>query len=199
MIQTITPELAKELELQDESGALVSKVVPDGPAAKAGVERSDVIVEFDGQPIEDLSALPRAVAETAVGRTVKVVVVRDGKRKTLRVKVGELDQPELSELARNPAKGPAEFGLAVQDLNPELAEQLGLDTTEGVLITSVQPGSPADDAQLRRGDVILEVDRSEIEDVEDLRAQLEAADDGALFLIRRGDATIFVPIKRSTG
>ena len=199
MIQTITPELATELELQDESGALVSKVVPDGPAAKAGVERSDVIVEFDGQPIEDLSALPRAVAETAVGKTVKVVIVRDGKRKTLRVKVGELDQPELSELARKPAKGPAEFGLVVQDLNPELAKRLGLDTTEGVLITSVQPGSPADDAQLRRGDVILEVDRSEIEDVEDLRAQLDAADDGALFLIRRGDATIFVPIKRSTG
>ena len=94
---------------------------------------------------------------------------------------------------------PAEFGLVVQDLNPELAERLGLDTTDGVLITSVKPGSPADDAQLRRGDVILEVDRSEIEDVDDLRAQLDAADDGALFLIRRGDATIFIPIKRSTG
>jgi serine protease Do len=105
----------------------------------------------------------------------------------------------LSELASGGETGPAEFGLVVQDLNSELAERLGLDTTEGVLITSVAPGSPADDAQLRRGDVILEVDRSEIEDVDDLRARLKEADDGALFLIRRGDATLFVPLKRSAG
>jgi len=198
MIQKITPELAEHLDLEDESGALVSKVVPDGPAAKAGVERYDVIVEFDDKPIEDLSALPRAVAETPVDKTVNVVVVRDGKRKTLRAKVGELEEPELSQFAHESKQGPAEFGLVVQDLNPELAERLGLDTAEGVLITSVEPGSPADDAQLRRGDVILEVDRSEIKDVDDLRTQLDAADDGALFLIRRGDSTIFVPIKRST-
>ncbi len=199
MIQKITPDLAKELELEDESGALVSKVVPDGPASKAGIERYDIIVEFDGQPIEDLSELPRAVAGTPVDKTVQVVVVRDGKRKTLRAKVGKLDEPELSKLAKRPKRGPAELGLMVQDLNPELAERLGLDTTQGVLITSVQPGSPADDAQLRRGDVILEVDRSEIGGIEDLWHQLDAADDGALFLIRRGDSTIFVPIKRSTG
>jgi serine protease Do len=199
MIQKITPELAQELELEDETGALVSKVVPDGPAAKAGVERYDVIVKFDDQPIADLSELPRAVAETPVDKTVELVVVRDGKQKTLRAKVGELEEPELSRLARGSERSPAEFGLVVQDLNPELAERLGLDSVEGVLITSVNPGSPADDAQLRRGDVILEVDRSEIRDVDDLRAQLDAADDGALFLIRRGDATIFVPIKRNAG
>jgi serine protease Do len=199
MIQKITPELAEELEIEDESGALVSKVVPGGPAAKAGIERYDVIVEFDDKPIEDLSELPRAVAETTVDKTVAVVVVRDGKRKTLHAKVGELAEPNLSKFARGSGKGPAEFGLVVQDLNPELAERLGLDTAEGVLITSVKPGSPADEAHIRRGDVILEVDRSEIEDVEDLWAQLDAADDGALFLIRRGDSTIFVPIKRSTG
>ena len=199
MIQEITPELAEHLELEDEAGALVSKVMPGGPAEKAGIERSDVIVEFDEQPIEDLSELPRAVAETPVDKTVDVVVIRDGRRKTVRAKVGELDQPELSELASGAETGPAEFGLVVQDLNSELAERLGLDSAEGVLITSVAPGSPADDAQLRRGDVILEVDRSEIENVDDLRAQLNAADDGALFLIRRGEATLFVPIKRNTG
>jgi serine protease Do len=199
MIQRITPELAEELALEDDSGALVSKVVPDGPAAKAGIERYDVIVEFDDKPIEDLGELPRAVAETPVDKTVSVVVVRDRKRKTLRAKVGELAEPELGEIARYSKQGPAEFGLVVQDLNPELAERLGMDTAEGVLITSVAPGSPADDANLRRGDVILEVDRSEIENVDDLRTQLDAADDGALFLIRRGDSTIFVPIKRSTG
>ncbi|MBW2542476.1 MAG: DegQ family serine endoprotease [Deltaproteobacteria bacterium] len=199
MIQKITPELAKEFELESESGALVSKVVPDGPADEAGVKRSDVIVEFDGKSIADLSELPRVVAETPVGKKVEVVVVRDGKRKTLRAKVGELPQPELAELASRSEQGPAAFGFTVQDLNPELAQQLGLDTDKGVLITAVKPGSPADDAQLRRGDVILEVDRSEVEDVGDLRSQLEAADDGALLLIRRGDSTVFVPIKRGAG
>jgi len=199
MIQKITPELAEELDLESESGALVSKVVPDGPADDAGVERYDVIVEFDDQPIEDLSELPRAVAETPVDKTVKVVVVRDGKRKTLRAKVGELPEPGLAELAEQSEEGTAAFGLAVQDLNPELAQQLGLDTSEGVLITAVTPGSPADDAQLRRGDVILEVDRSAVASVRDLRARLDAADEGVLFLIRRGEATIFVPLKRSSG
>jgi len=199
MIQKISPELAEELSLDDESGALVSKVVPDGPAADAGIERYDVIVEFNGEPIEVLGELPRAVAETPVNETVKIVVIRDGKRKTLSAKVGKLEEPEISGLARGPGRGPAEFGLVVQDLNPELADRLGLETAQGVLITSVQPGSPADDAELRRGDVILEVDRTKIEDSNDLRTQLDAADDGALFLIRRGNATIFVPIKRRTG
>jgi serine protease Do len=201
MIQKITPELAQEFGLEDEAGALVSKVVPDGPADAAGIKRYDIIVDFDGEPIEDLSELPRVVAETPVNKSVKVVVIRDGKRKTLKAKVGELEQPELSELAMTSEskKGAAAFGIAVQDLNPELAQQLGLDSTDGVLITSIKPGSPADDAQLRRGDVILEVDKSAIQDVGDLRTQLDAADEGALFLIRRGDSTIFVPIKRSTG
>jgi len=199
MIQKITPELAEEFELDGESGALVSKVVPDGPADEAGIERYDVIVEFDGKSIADLSELPRVVAGTPVDKTVEVTVVRDGKQKNLRAKVGELPQPELAELAVQSEKGPAAFGFAVQDLNPELAQQLGLDTTDGVLITSIKPGSPADDAQLRRGDVILEVDRSAIGDVGDLRAQLDAADDGALLLIRRSNSTIFVPIKRSAG
>jgi serine protease Do len=199
LVQKITPDLAEHLDLENELGALVSKVVPDGPAGKAGIQRYDVIVEFDGNPIEDLSELPRAVAETPVDKTVDVVIVREGKRKTLRAEVGELPQPELGDIAKQSETGPAEFGLVVQDLSPELAERLGLDTTDGVLITSVAPGSPADEAQLRRGDVILEVDRSAIEDTDDLRTQLNAADDGALFLVRRGESTIFIPIKRSTG
>ncbi len=198
MIQKITPELAEELGLEGEAGALVSKVVPDGPADKAGIEHYDVIVEFDDRAIAELGELPRVVAETPVDKTVDVVVLRDGKRKTLRARVGELDEPELSDLAKRSERGPAEFGLRVQDLSPELADQLGLDSTDGVLITSVKPGSPADEANLRRGDVILEVDKSAIQDVDDLMARLEAADERALFLIRRGDATIFVPIKRST-
>jgi serine protease Do len=197
MIQTITPELAEALELDDEKGALVSKVIPGGPAAESGIERSDVIVEFDGKKIAEMSELPRAVAETPVEKRVKIVVIRDGKRKTLRAEVGLMDDPSQTELASVPAgTGPAAFGMRVQDLTPELAGQLGVDELKGAVVTSVEPGSPADDARLRRGDVILEVDRAEVNNVGDLRAQLEAADNSALLLVRRGDATIFVPIKR---
>ncbi len=198
MIQKITPELAEELELDNPRGALVSKVIPDGPAEAAGVERYDVIVEFDGKPIEDLSELPRAVAETPVEKRVALVVIREGKRKTLRAEVGLLDEAGTTELASAPGDGTTEFGLRVQDLTPELAERLGVDETKGAVITAIEPGSPADEAHLRRGDVILEVDRSEVNSVNELRSRLEAADDGALLLVRRGDATIFVPIKRET-
>jgi serine protease Do len=199
VIQKITPELAKELELEDANGALVSKVIPDGPAAEAGIQRRDVIVEFNGRKIEDMSELPRVVAETAVDKSVKVVVIRDGKHKTLRAEVGMMEDPEETELASaSDSGGPASFGLRVQDLTAELAERLGMDEFQGAVVTAVEPGSPADDASIRRGDVILEVDRVEVKNVKDLRDQLEAADEGALLLVRRGDATIFVPIKRGT-
>ena len=199
MIQKITPELADELELDDALGALVSKVIPDGPAEDAGLKRYDVIVEFDGTRIEDLSELPRVVAKTPVNKKVKVVVVRDSRRKTLTAKIDVLEEPGETELASAPGnKSPEEFGMRVQNLTPELAERLGIDETHGAIVTSVEPGSPADEAGLRRRDVILEVDRSEVKNVDDLRDQLDAADDGTLLYVRRGDATIFVPLKRRT-
>jgi len=134
-----------------------------------------------------------------VEKTVKVVVVRDGERKSFKVGVGTLEEPKEVELAAIQEEGPASFGLRVQPLTPELAEQLGVDEIRGVVVTSIEPGSAADEARLRRGDVILEVDRSEIDSIDELRSRLDAADKSALLLIRRGDATIFVPIKRKTG
>ena len=195
VIQRITPELSEPFGLESENGALVSKVIPDGPAEGAGIERGDVIVEFDGQEIKDWNDLPRVVASTPVGRKVKLVVLRDGERKTLKVEIAELEeaQPRV-ELAEK--GGATEFGLRVQDLTPDLAEQLGVDEKDGVVVTSVTPGSPGAEAGVRRGDVILEVNRKEVSDVEDLRKHLAHADRSALLLIRRGEATIFVPLKR---
>jgi len=197
VIQHITPELSEALELENDKGALVSKVMADGPADKAGVEHGDVIVEFDGQPIEDWNELPRVVAATPVGKSVKMVVVRNGKHKTLKVKVGALDEGETLAAQVEPEGGTAAFGLRVQDLTPEIAEQLDVEPDVGVLVTSVEPGSPAEEAGLRRGDLILEVDRTEVKSTSDLQARLGAAQGRALLLVRRGDATIFVPLKRS--
>ena len=154
-----------------------------------------MIVEFDGEEIGEWSDLPRVVARTPVSKKVEVVVVRGSKRKSLKVKVGTLEEPLLAN-APGESSGSSVFGLSAQDLTPEIAQQLGVEEGTGVVITDVQPGSPAARADLRRGDVILEVDRHAVEDVRDLRAKLDSADERVLMLISRGDATLFIPMKR---
>src|SRR5262245_30361700 len=197
VIQKITPEISQHLDIDGSTGALVSKVMPGGPADDAGIKRYDVILSFDGKQIGEMNELPRVVASTAVGKKVEVVVLRDGKKKTLQVGVKAMEEPKEATLAATGEKGSAaEYGLLVQDLTPEIAKNLGVDEEHGVVITGVAPGSPAATAGLRREDVILEVDKAEIHGVKDLEKSLASADDGALLLIRRGDATVFVPIKR---
>jgi serine protease Do len=196
VIQKITPEISKHLELKKETGALVSKVMPGGPADKAGIKRYDVILSFDGKQIDAMNDLPRVVAATPVGKTVKVVVLRDGGEKSLKIDVSAMEEPKEATLAAAEKGSASEFGLLVQDLTPEIAKNLGMDEDHGVVITGIAPGSPAASAGLRREDVILEVDKAEIRSVKDLEKTLGESGDGALLLIRRGDATVFVPIKR---
>jgi serine protease Do len=197
VIQRITPELAQEFQLEDNNGALVSKVMPGGPADKAGIERGDVIVEFDGHPIADWNELPRQVALTPIDRKVGVVLLRKGSKKNVSAVVGKLDEPETQQLAKAEVPGASAFGMRVQDVTPEIANQLGLDDASGVVVTAVQPGSAAENAGIRRGDVILEVDRYEVKDSAQLQEKLDESDEGALLLVKRGDATLFVPIKRA--
>jgi serine protease Do len=198
VIQKITPEIAEEFDLKEAKGALVSKVVPGGPAADAGIEQRDVIRQFDGQPIDDFDDLPRLVARTPVDKKVEIVVIRDGKEKELKTKVGALEEPEIAKAAATASPGGSTaFGLRVQDLTPELAEQLGLeDAASGVVVSAVEPGGPAGEAGLRRGDVIVEVDRHEVQNSSALEKRLEQTDDRALLLVRRGDSQLYVPIKR---
>jgi serine protease Do len=173
-------------------------VDPKGPAAKSGIEQRDVIREFDGKPINDFDDLPRLVARTPVDKKVDVVVIRDGKKKKLTTVVGALDEPELAKAAATPTEGGSNaFGLRVQNLTPELAEQLGLGSdASGVVVSSVEPGGPAGEAGLRRGDVIVEVDRHEVTDTGALEKRLAETDDRALLLVRRGDSQLYVPLKR---
>ncbi|MGH0031762.1 MAG: DegQ family serine endoprotease [Myxococcota bacterium] len=202
VIQRVTPELAESFDLEDKAGALVSKVEPGGPADKAGVQRGDVVVEFNGEPIEEMEELPRVVAGTSVGTKAKVVVLRDGDRKTLDVEVGRFpDDPKLARAGEEeePEEARAEaYGMRIQNLTEELAEQLGLDdASEGVVVTQVQRGSPAAEAGLRRGDVILEVDRKPVGDVKSFEERLGAAKKGALLLVRRGDNTLFMAMQKA--
>jgi len=199
VIQRITPALAEHLELESQEGALVSRVMPDGPADQAGLKRYDVIVEFDGKTIEEMNDLPRAVAATPVDKKVKVVVLREGKRKTIKATVAKMDEPRETQLASARGSGTTSFGLRVQNLTSELAQRLGVDEEHGVVITAVQPGSSAAEAGLHRQDIILEVDKQEVEDVDGLEEKLAKANDGALLLIRRGDSTLFVPLEQPEG
>ena len=200
LIQKVTPEIADSLGLEETSGALVADVMKDGPAKEAGIEVGDVIVEFDGRQVKESNDLPLLVARTAVGSTVDVRVLRGNKEKALEVTIGELKDEEVASL--EPAETEA-MGLTVQNLTPEIAETLGVDPgTEGVVVSGVEPGSAADDAQLRRGDVILEVNRKAVKDTDAFRKAVRGTDSGksVLLLVKRGESTIFLALKpRKTG
>jgi len=194
LIQKVTPEIAESMGLAEAHGALVADVVKDGPAAEAGIEVGDVIVEFDGHPVKDSNELPLMVARTPIGRSVSVKVLRGKKTETISVKIGELKDEE----AASAGKSSTDFGLTVQPLTPDIADSLGLgEDVKGVVVSGVEPGSPADDAGLRRGDVIVEVNRKPVTDMGSYRKAIEGVAEGksVLFLVRRGDNTIFLAVK----
>ena len=194
-IQAIDEDTAQLMGLKDRKGALVSKVEQDAPAARAGIERGDVIVEFDGKPVDEMDQLPRIVAATPVGSKVEVKALRKGKKKSFTVELGELEPGErVASAAREEL--PGAYGLHVQDITPDVAQHLDLENLEGVLITTVEPGSPGEEAGLRRGDVILEVNQEAVSDVSEYRTAMKSSEKGALLLVRRGKAEIFVPLKR---
>ena len=193
LIQKVTPEIAESLGMDRGYGALVANVSKDGPADKAGVKVGDVIVEFDGKEVKDSGDLPIIVARTPVDKKIRMKVLRDKKEVTLNVAVGELKDEEV--VASVPEKG--ELGMTVQKLTPQLAENLGLDKTDGVVVTAVEPGSAADEAGIRRGDVIVEVDRKPVRGVEEYRKAIAGSRKGrgVLFLVRRGESTLFLALK----
>jgi serine protease Do len=187
-IQPLTEELAKSFGLNGTQGALVASVSDDSPAARAGFKPGDVIVTFDGKTVESPRVLPAMVANTDVGRAVPVVVMRDGKRQTVSVTVGNL--AESREARATPGDKPSEsratakLGLALQELTPELAKQLGVQSDKGVVVTEVKPDSPAAQAGLAPGDVIREVNRMAIEGLQDVERGLARGSNPAQVLLR---------------
>ena len=199
MIQKVTPDIAESLGLQEAKGALVADVVKEGPADAAGLKQGDVIVEFDGKPVVDSAELPLLVARTAVGKTVHLKVIRDKESQEFTVKISELKDEDQQASAGSSSE---DLGLAVQTLTPELAENLNLDKTlKGVVVTQVDPGGPAAEAGLRRGDVILEVNRKPVKNAAAYQKAVREIGKGKslLFLVRRGDNTIFLALKPPAG
>ena len=201
-IQGIDADLAQGLGLDSAKGALVTTVTADSPAAKAGFKRGDVVRSFDGQPIEDLRDLTRLVADKDPGSAAKVVVWRDGKEQTVDVEIGEMPTEDQVAAAEQPADESAspKLGLALASLTPEVRQSLDLpDDVTGVIVTEVQPGSPAAEKGLQRGDVIVEADRKQVSDpgmvAEAVRNAAERGDETILLLVKRDGQDRFVAVR----
>jgi len=189
-IQNVTPELAKSFKLEERKGALVADVSDGGPAADAGIRRGDVIVEFDGRPVENSQVLPQMVAGLMPGTEVDVKVIREGQPKVFKVKLATLEE-EIIAAAETPQK--KHLGVSIQIVTPELAKGLGMESAQGVAVTSVEPGSPAAAAGLRRGDVILEVDQKPVNTVEEfMESTSDISSKPVLLLVWRQGSTFFV-------
>ncbi len=193
-IQNVTDDLAGSLNLKSAKGALVSEVVESGPASKAGVKRGDVITSFAGKEIKDARGLSASVAATPVGHEVPLVVDRDGKELTLHVKIARLESSEAEAASEEPSKG--KWGMQLQELTPDLARQLGMEGRTGVVVAGVEPGSPADNASVQSGDVILEVNRHPAKDIADVRKETEKAHNKSLLLlIQREGKSLYLALK----
>jgi serine protease Do len=195
-IQEVTPDLAKSFGLSVPNGALVAGVESDGPAAKAGIERGDIVMKFNGEIVHDEHELPEMVAATPIGTRVPIEVIRNGKHVTLNATIAVLKEEQVAS-AENSGEAGASWGLQVRDLTPELAQQLGLHSNKGVVVTGVKQDSPAADANLQQGDQILEINHKKISSADEFATLARDAQKGksqALLLVQRGSQTLYTVI-----
>jgi serine protease Do len=204
-IQNITDDTAKALDLKERSGILVSNVRNGSAADKAGVKRGDIITAINGDKIEDSNVLRNKVAGTLPGTEIKLTVVRDGESREL---TATLDEFAASDSQRsNPGQGGSQggvspqnqggkLGLSLEPLTPQNARRLGVESTEGgMVVTDVEPGGPAAESGISRGDVILEMNRKQVTTMEDVRTALEnAGEKPILLLLTRGGQTVYVTV-----
>jgi len=171
-------------------------VFDDSPAAKAKIERGDVIIEFNGTDIETYDDLPRRVASTPPGSSVDVIVMRNGKRKTLHTVLEKMEATEEVALTSDETEG-TDWGFKARNLTADLAQQLGLSSEDqGVVVEDVETGGPAARAGMRRGDLILEANREKVGNVGDLEKALGEDDDRLVLLVQRGRSTIYLAIEQ---
>jgi len=204
-IQEVSHELAKEFGLDGARGALVTDVFPGSPAEKAKLERGDVIVSFMGQPIEDTAHLRNVVARTGVGTKAEVKIIRDKKEKKFILAI--VAQPKEIEKTGADEEGDSEvteslFGIDVDKISPELSQQYDINPNDrGVVVTQVTAGSVADNAGLKEGDVILEVNRKRIHHPNDYRTALSKIEAGrsTLLLISRQGNRFFMTLLPEKG
>jgi serine protease Do len=195
-IQPVTKELAQSFKLESTNGVVVVQVEPGSPAEKAGLQVGDVILGYNGKPIEEGNVLPRLVGATKPGEQAKLDIWRKGERRSLTATVGEMPSAsERTAKARPPAQGtPSGLGLAVRELSPEERKKLGIEF--GVVVMDVSQG-PAARTPIRRGDVIVAVNQTRFSSIEEFTKLIEAQKKGSTvaLLVRRGEGAIYVPVE----
>ncbi|MDJ0739005.1 MAG: DegQ family serine endoprotease [Gammaproteobacteria bacterium] len=202
LIQDVDRNLAESFGLAQPHGALVSRIMEDSPADKAGLEVGDVIVAYNGKKLLNSSQLPPMVGATRVDEEATLRVLRNGEERDVAVVVGRLDEDEQPVAARSsePAPPQAEeieqLGLSIIDIEPNVRQELGLDRSGGALIGEVSVG-PAQDAGMRRGDIVLMFDGVDVKNARHLRELIEGADDKrtVAVLVRRGDSPLFMALR----
>ncbi|HSG71183.1 MAG TPA: trypsin-like peptidase domain-containing protein [Planctomycetaceae bacterium] len=199
LIHNVTSQLADQLGLKEVRGAFVAEVKPDGPAGEAGVKVGDIILEFAGKPVNQSSDLQRNVERSKLNSTQNLVVYRDGKRETLSVKVAELPKDlTTADFSGSNTESVSLDGLGIEarNLDEETAKQLGLNSSEGVLVTTVQRGSLAENAGIEAGSVIIKLGQDQIKDVKDLQQRLSKLSlaEGVVLTLRTSEGSRIVYI-----
>jgi Do/DeqQ family serine protease len=205
IIQNITEDLAKTLELKDTRGVIVSEVRKGSAAEKAGIKRSDIITAVNGEKIEDSNVLRNKVAGTLPGNEISITISRDGAEQTVKAVVDEFapetsrnnstEQGNGNDLVKPDQSG--RIGLDLQPLTPEIANRLGISSDmKGLVVMDVEQSGPGADAGIVKGDVIVEINRQPVESVDQAKSALDKAGDRtSLFLISRAGRTIFVTVQ----
>jgi serine protease Do len=204
-IQPVTTEIAQTIGRKDTHGAMVASVVEDSPAAIAGLQPGDVIVQYEGKDIESFRQLPRMVAATEIGRTAAMKVWRDTQMIERKAKITELETPRVSKTDKPPEDKPeisserATLGMLLEPISEALRLRLGLDEdAKGVLVTGVVPDSPAARQGIKAGDIISEFDKKPVKSPDDVAQRVtETKKDGrasALVRINRSGAFRFVAL-----
>jgi serine protease Do len=195
----ISDEEAKSLGLPTAAGAIVSRVAPDSPAERAGLQAGDVIVEYDGKPVSNADQLTSLVIASPAGAHVRVAYYRNAQRQTADVTIGELKVEEEATRAEASRGDVAGFGLTLGDLTADIRSQLQLPAgTQGILVENVEPFTPAASAGLRRGDVIVQINRHDVHSAQEAIAELRAVKSGqpAFLMVLREGVRMFVELRK---
>ena len=195
-IQNVDDNVAKALKLSNRDGALVSDVVEESPAEKAGLEQGDVIVEFNDVLIHDSAHLKNIVSSTPPGTLSKVIIFRDEKKKSVNVTLEEIKKSNDKTIVSMPLND-RDFGLEVKDVNKTLAEKYGVPMEQGVVVINVIPNSEAFDAGIQEGDLITRVGTKKIKSKREFKSQLKKAkkQGSVLLLVSRDDVSRFVALE----
>jgi serine protease Do len=201
-IQPLTPELARSFGAKDNKGVLVSDVMPDSPASKAGLKAGDILLEFDGKKMEAPADLQRAVGLASPGKDAKMKVWREQGEKSVEIKIGESPDDRQAQGPKSSDRAtPTALGMDVRPVTPDVARQLNLKSNDGVIVTRVEENSAASEAGVQRGDIIREINRQKIRSLSDYEKLTKDVKEGdrLTVLLQRGPMSLYVAFTIAKG